>query len=201
MQGTWKVFLLVRDIQGWATMGKMLHHPGDISLTAFRKCSCQRPHLARQIWELSVSLGGLASSKGSLPKNHQRPAVRSWQLPPCVWTAVTPGGENSCLSSKLPCVPMSEKSWWNSTLKTDCKCSTFSHNQPAQPVNCHFCWFQVTEIDFYYLLLSSCMKLTPLRAREGEKGFICFISFLISFSTDSAEWYRRHIWIPTSYEK
>lgn len=77
MQGRWRVFLLIRDMQGEVMLGKMLHHSGGISLTAFRECLYQRQCLASQLSGLSSSLEGLASSKGSLPKKHQRPAVRS----------------------------------------------------------------------------------------------------------------------------
>lgn len=85
-------------------MGKMLHCSGGISLTAFRECSYQRPHLASQVWGLSSSLGELASSNGPYLKDTRDQQSGPWQLPHCVWAAVTPGGENACLSSKSSCV-------------------------------------------------------------------------------------------------
>lgn len=76
MQGRWRVFLLIRDMEGWVTMRKMLHHSGGISLTAFRECLYQRQCLASQVWGLSSSLGGLASSKGSLPKKPPETSIQ-----------------------------------------------------------------------------------------------------------------------------
>lgn len=118
MRGRCRVFLLIRDMPGLDITGKTFavfwwHLTYSLQRMFIPETMSAQHRLPGHAEGLSSSLGGLASSKWSLPKNHQRLAVRS--------LAVISLCLDSCYSWGRRCTPLLQtvvSSWgWEITVE------------------------------------------------------------------------------------